>query len=1094
MSKLLSVPSRQEILAACSQVPNAEFGKLDRADIVQSKLNVLLAALEDEATEKAAIKILHELADDLAKQSLTTSTSTSTSQKSDLEGEQEQQQLVLKSVGLPSLPDPIRLFLTPAVFSPELWGRTFAEGLLKGKEQFHGKRIVEVGTGSGWISLLLLFVTNVKEVLGLDLNPVAVTMAKLNTWLNGTTADGGYVLSMAGEPIVKAFQAEVSDLLSTPLSTGQHFDHVIGCIPQVLHPNPVKGELNFGIGDSENTEALSEKDLYDLSNYCFEQGILEDRFGLPLIARALEQAQLCLNPGGRVTLVLGGRPGRHAIESMFDRRGYESKLVWMRRIQQADDTDLASLVDLEAEHGIRFHFFMSRDSELSVSAATAVKLLAAGRQVFHDLLVYQADTRFEPEVFAFVRNLNHMKLESLRKELDFSRLGHEKISFLSRLSRSLLDVKTIPYPHERGDLSIRSILARYLNGFCYYPVDASELFIAPSRAELVDMVLRMVASSGDRILLSSSVAAVYERVACDNGLDLTVGNDDLSELNQLDDLVAPKVVLISPRQLLNPSPINFKAICQQARQHPDRWYLIDDSESFTISSQLGSNMTLRFAGQEPLPENLILLYGLIKNTISRDLELSFLINAPAAWMEGLEIGSELSYSRIAYPTQLLYEWLFDDLMTFPFPDQVLERKLNANNLHGDSNHSEASHLGAAKLSVTPLITELSKDPCFAAKPIDLETPGLIRLDYGEFESPVPDILVKGLLKGFLDEETTIQPQIVSERVAAYMKWTRKVAISGKRIVLGQGVFPLFGAMIKALSKRLGRPCLVAVPDGSYGPLYPMLTYYGARLVEVKTAPERAFLISPKDIAALPEKPDLLWLTQPNNPSGIFLDPERLRTIIENCHKQGIYVFSDEIFFLLSDHRLGKWTPSSLSAGSFASGPSGSNIFMVDGIAKSFAAGGMRCGFMVTPDEDWAQEIAAHVSPPPAAILRAWDALYSAFLEKAPHQMMDVSQAFSEVETYLTSQRKILSSRREELITLLKSKGLDDGYDTPYRGGLFLLAKLDSKHEQLAKQYKLLTNPAAWGRTPEMVRMCFCIDDAAFRATMERLSKFVNEHE
>jgi histidinol-phosphate/aromatic aminotransferase/cobyric acid decarboxylase-like protein len=50
------------------------------------------------------------------------------------------------------------------------------------------------------------------------------------------------------------------------------------------------------------------------------------------------------------------------------------------------------------------------------------------------------------------------------------------------------------------------------------------------------------------------------------------------------------------------------------------------------------------------------------------------------------------------------------------------------------------------------------------------------------------------------------------------------------------------------------------------------------LVEVKTASERAFLISPKDIAALPEKPDLLWLTQPNNPSGIFLDPERLRTI------------------------------------------------------------------------------------------------------------------------------------------------------------------------------------------------------------------------
>jgi hypothetical protein len=50
-------------------------------------------------------------------------------------------------------------------------------------------------------------------------------------------------------------------------------------------------------------------------------------------------------------------------------------------------------------------------------------------------------------------------------------------------------------------------------------------------------------------------------------------------------------------------------------------------------------------------------------------------------------------------------------------------------------------------------------------------------------------LVKGLLKGFLDEETTVLPQIVSERVSAYMKWTRKVAHSRQaRSVLAQGRF------------------------------------------------------------------------------------------------------------------------------------------------------------------------------------------------------------------------------------------------------------------------------------------------------------------
>lgn len=1064
MSKTLSFPSSKDILAACRQSDGA--GAEKSSELLLSKLNLLLHALESEPTQKAAIANLHELAEKLS--------------------EEQFASLTIKTVSLPSLPAPIRLFLTPAVFSPELWGRTFAEGLLKSKEQFHGKRVVEVGTGSGWISLLLLFVTHVQEVLGLDLNPVAVTMAKLNAWLNGTTADGAYVLSLAGEPIVKVFQAEVSDLLGAPLASQRKFDHVIGCIPQVLHPNPVKlGRDNQQTGSAINQaqevvqeEGLSEKDLYDLSNYCFEQGILEDRFGLPLIARALEQSQLCLEPGGRVTLVLGGRPGRQAIESMFDRRGFDTRLVWMRRIQQADDTDLASLVELESEYGIRFHFFMTRDSEQSISAATAVRLLAHGRLVYHDLLVYQADTRFEQEIFSFVRNLSQLGLESLRKELDFSRLADEQVSFISRLSSSLLKIKAIPYPHERGDKSLRETIARYLRGFCYYPIEADELFIAPSRPQLVDMVLRLAARKGDTVLLSSSLVDVYEKSVLGAQLDLVVGNDDLSELQELEDLVEPALVLIAPKQLQSPSPLTFKALCQKARSHPERIYIIDDSQGFDISSELGSNMTLRFAGQEPLPPNLVLLYGLIKNSISRDLELSFLINAPHIWLEGLDIGAELSYSRIAHPTQLLYEWLFNDLMTFPFPDQIQDNQ---------RTHQKGTEV---KAGLSELIQELAADPVFAPKPIDLETPGLLRLDYGEFEAPVPDILIKGLFKGFLDNENTFLPEIVSDRVCAYMKWTRKVTLSPNRVTLAQGVFALFGALIKTLTARLGRPCVVAVPDGSYGPLYPMLKYYGARVLPIKTQSERAFLLSQKDLASLSEKPDLLWLTQPNNPSGVFLDPERLRNIIEACHKQNIYVLSDEIFFLLSDHRLGKWTPASLSAGSYLNSPWASNIFMVDGIAKSFAAGGMRCGFMISPDESFAQEVASHVSAPPISMLRAWDALYSAFLEKSPHQMMDVSQAFSEVESYLNMQRKILSSRREELLALLRSKGLDDGYDTPYRGGLFLLAKLNDRYERLAREQSILTNPAQWGRTEDMVRMCICVTDEAFGEAMTRLRTFL----
>jgi aspartate/methionine/tyrosine aminotransferase len=1083
------VPAKADILAACGAAP----GALDSAaagaasfERLTHQLTALLAALENSKTERAAIKILHELAADLALDA----------SRGNYPG------LTLKQVELPTLVRPIELFLTPAVFSPELWGRTFAEGLLKSKDQFHGKKIVEIGTGSGWIGMLLLLVTDVREVLGLDLNPVACLLARLNTWLNGTTDSGEYILSKAGEPIVKAFRVETSDLLTSVLARREMFDHVIGCIPQVLHPKAV----DFAGEKGGTADALSAEELYDLSNYCFEQGILEDRFGLPLIARALEQSQLCLNAGGRMTLVLGGRPGRQAIESMFDRRGYDCKLVWMRRIQQADDTDLASLVELEREHDIRFHFFMSRDSGQSISADTAVKLLRSGRTVYHDLLVYQAVTRFEPEIFSFVRNLTSMHLDSFRKELDFSRLGDERVRLLSRFSQSMLTAKTIPYPHERGDRPLRSLIATYLNSFCYYPATEEHIFVGPNRDELASLIFKMVADKGDLILLSRTIEKVYEGVARAAGLEILVGNDDLSELNELDNLMQPRIIFISPRQLNNPSPIYLQAIVKQALAHPERIYLIDDSENFLISSELGSNMTLRLAGNDPLPPNLIFLYGLIKNSISRDLELSFLVNAPQSWIAGLEIGAELSYSRICYATQLLYQWLFEDLMTFPFPDLIEKAVIDEPLLAQSEPAKSTGDLQCAKNSpettapenikdscagLSALTGRLAQDPVFAPKPIDPEGPSVIRMDYGEFETAVPDILVKGLFKGFLEEggDSAVLTQIVRERVCSYMRHTRHVQLGPERVVLAQGVFPLFGALIKALQEKLGRPPRVAVPDGSYGPLYPMLEYYGAQIVPVATSPERAFVLSTKDLV-FAEKPDLLWLTQPNNPSGLFLDSERLRSVLETCHNQGIYVFADEIFFLLSDYRLGKWTPASLSAGSHACGPLGDKLFIADGISKSFAAGGLRLGFVVTPDEHWTRLLAQHVSPPPVAYLRAWDALYSSFLQKAPHHMMDLTKSFAEIESYLMEKRRGLSSKREALINLLAQYDLHDGVDTPYRGGLFLLAKLEDRRVELAEQSRLLTNGSDWGRTKDMVRMCFCLTDERFEEALSRLKDFL----
>jgi aspartate/methionine/tyrosine aminotransferase/methylase of polypeptide subunit release factors len=1035
---------------ALSKVANIS-NLLNNVDILD-ELQLLLDELESLKFRQNGILKLHQLAKELTRNSECNS------------------HLKLQQIASSEKQCSLQFILHPAVFSPEEWGQTFAEGLLKQADSFAGKTVIELGTGSGWISLLLLTSTHVKQILGLDINPIAILIARLNAWLNGTTVDGVLKMTPYGVPLIEAFSAHVSDLLSLPISENKKFDRVIGCIPQVLHPDPDALE--------HLQSKPSHRQLYDLSNYCFEQGILEDRFGLPLIARALEQTQLCLNPQGKVTFILGGRPGQAAIESMFNRRGYNAQLYWSRRIKQADDTDLVSLVKLEKKYGIKFHFFASSNSKHSIPASTAVKLLAQGQPIHHDLLVYNAVTNFEKPTFSFVQNLHKMHLDELRQELDFSRISEEQISFLSKITTELIEHKTLPYPHERSDIGFRTKFSQFLKLFCHYLQDPEKLFVGPERAQLLSMILNMIPKSKGEVLLSSSLENVYGKIIEQNGRKIIYGNDDLSELMELDKSFIPEICIWSPYQLNDPSLLLLNTLIEHAKKNLQCLYIIDDSLNFDIASNLKSNLTLQLIGSshDQLPENLVFLYGLIKNIVCPDLELSFLVNSPPNWLvNGLDVAAELTYSRIAYPTQLYYEWLFEELLSFPITNKVIEPlPIKSTSRYKLDNKFES----------------LLSDPVFAPKPISTNDPDLIRLDYGEQEAPVPDLLVKGLIKGFLQSPEINLVDTVVNRIANYFNRTRKCNIGKERIVLGQGVFPLLGALISALKEKLERPPAIGVHTGNYGPIYPMLNYHGATIINIPTQEQNGFLLTARDIEAVKDEIDLLWITQPANPSGIFYEPEAIKAITELCIENEIYVLSDEIFFLLSDLNMGTWTPAAYSFASHADGPFGKYLFVVDGVAKAFAAGGLRAGFMLCPDNNLAQAISSHAFLPPKSTLATLDNLYCAFLVESPHNMIDVKKEYKELENYLHDARLQLDNQRKALVTLLDEYGLSDNLKNVNRGGLFLLAQLSDNVENIANTSKLLINSSEWARTNNWTRICFSLESKKFKIALNRLEKYL----
>ena len=774
-------------------------------------------------------------------------------------------------------------------------------------------------------------------------------------------------------------------------------------------------------------------------------------------------------------MILGGRPGPEAIISMFRRRGFEPQLIWSRRISQADDTDLASLVKLERLHDIKFHFFVSRDSEQAVCADTAVRLLAHGEPVYHDLLVFRASTVFEKSTSEFVRNLHKLQLDSLRQELDFSKMGEEQISYLCRLTADMLGKKAIPYPHERGDLSLRSRLSRFLKIYCHYSIEAEELFISGKREDLLKMVLNLACERGGQVLLSESLHHTYRSAIEALGFEVIESNDDLTEIFVLDDLLAPKVLTIAPQQLASPSRIALAALARQAERHPERWYLIDDSANFDISSDLNSNMLVRLLAESEMPSNVVLLYGLVKNVVQPDLELSFMLNAPAHWLDALDIGAELTYSRIAYPCQHYYQWLFDDLLSFTFAND-------------DLNARKCAHDAVSR--VPDLTLALAADPVFAPKPISLDTPDLIRLDYGEFAHAVPDVLVKGLIRGFLEDSSTPLLPIMLERVSEYLRVTRRACVEAEQIVLSQGVFPLFGALIGAMKSRLRRAPLVAVPTGSYGPVYPLVKYHGGELIELNTFADSGFLLDAR--FKFDEKPDLLWLIQPANPSGLFMDSQTVGSLLSYCAENGIYVLADEIFFLLSDVGMGKQTSSELSFASKLGSDESRFLFVADGIAKSFAAGGMRCGFLSCPDQAWRDEIQHDLALPPQSSLRAWDSLYYEFLEGV-NSTGATEAAGSSAVAYLQDARALLSCQRNDLLALLRHYDVDDRKKNVDRGGLFVLAQIDDLVEILATEQHLLVNSGAWARIPGWSRLCIGLQPERFDVALSRLKKCLAGH-
>lgn len=263
---------------------------------------------------------------------------------------------------------------------------TFQAGLARAG--LRGRRVYEVGVGSGANVLFMLRHCGAELVVGSDLDPRLPVLAQK---LVATDAPD---LAERFRPV----EGSVS-LVDGPVAMAEVAlaDAVVACLPQVPDPG---GAMCARFRTAQlQTVADGARRLDDHLAHYYSWAEFDDypfnSVGLGLIEALLSEGKRYA-PRAQVILNLGCRIGKGTLLQLFRSHGYRPEELASRIVRQDKDTDISFFVALEAamrgtEHEKDFvcEFYADEEAAHPISATEAQERLDADPAVpvFHEICV-----------------------------------------------------------------------------------------------------------------------------------------------------------------------------------------------------------------------------------------------------------------------------------------------------------------------------------------------------------------------------------------------------------------------------------------------------------------------------------------------------------------------------------------------------------------------------------------------------------------------------------------------------------------------------------------------------------------------------------
>ena len=171
---------------------------------------------------------------------------------------------------------------------------------------------------------------------------------------------------------------------------------------------------------------------------------------------------------------------------------------------------------------------------------------------------------------------------------------------------------------------------------------------------------------------------------------------------------------------------------------------------------------------------------------------------------------------------------------------------------------------------------------------------------------------------------------------------------------GNGAGDLIERLVQAVRPR---QALITAPTFSEYPA--ALRRVGCTVREYPLKPENGFRLTDSFLRKITEETDLVFLCEPNNPTGVTTEPDLLLRIVERCDQCGALLAVDECFnALLSEPEKHTLLPYLAEH----------RLLILNAFTKSYGMAGIRLGFCLCRDTDLLETMSQSGQPWPVSVI------------------------------------------------------------------------------------------------------------------------------